>query len=137
MNKYVEEFLLRGMAFGGFGPIIASIVYFIISLCTENFTLTGSEVLIGIVSTYILAFVHAGASVFNQIENWPIAKSLLIHLATLYVSYIGCYLVNSWIPFDWKVILIFTAIFVVTYLIIWFIVYFVVRNTSKKFNEKL
>lgn len=137
MNKYVEEFLLRGMAFGGFGPIIASIVYFIISLCTENFTLTGSEVLIGIVSTYILAFVHAGASVFNQIENWPIAKSLLIHLATLYVSYIGCYLVNSWIPFDWKVILIFTAIFVVTYLIIWFIVYLVVRNTSKKFNEKL
>lgn len=137
MNKYVKEFLLRGMAFGGFGPIIASIVYFIISLCTENFTLNGREVLIGIVSTYILAFVHAGASVFNQIENWPIAKSLLIHLATLYVSYIGCYLVNSWIPFDWKVILIFTAIFVVTYLIIWLIVYLVVKNTSKKFNENL
>lgn len=137
MNKYVKEFLLRGMMFGGFGPIIAGIVYFIISLCTENFTLTGSEVLIGIVSIYILAFVHAGASVFNQIDNWPIAKSLLIHLATLYVSYVGCYLINSWIPFDWKVILIFTAIFIVTYLIIWFIVYLAVRNTSKRFNERL
>lgn len=137
MNKHVKEFLLRGMAFGGFGPIIAGIVFFIISLCDNSFQISGGQILLAIVSTYVLAFVQAGASVFNQIESWPIAKSLLIHLLTIYVAYIGCYLINSWIPFDWIVILIFTIVFVVTYLLIWLIVYLVVKNTSKRFNEKL
>ena len=137
MNKYLKQFFLRGLMFGGFGPIIAGIIYFCISLSIDNFTLTGTEVLIGIISTYILAFVHAGVSVFNQIENWPIAKSLLLHMGTLYIAYILCYLVNSWIPFEPTVLLIFTGIFIVAYLIIWAIVYFSVKATTKKFNKKL
>ena len=137
MNKYLKQFFLRGLMFGGFGPIIAGIIYFCISLSIDNFTLTGTEVLIGIISTYILAFVHAGVSVFNQIENWPIAKSLLLHMGTLYIAYILCYLVNSWIPFEPTVLLIFTGIFIAAYLIIWAIVYFSVKATTKKFNKKL
>lgn len=137
MNKYLKQFFLRGLMFGGFGPIIAGIIYFCISLSIDNFTLTGTEVLLGIISTYILAFVHAGVSVFNQIENWPIAKSLLLHMGTLYIAYILCYLVNSWIPFEPAVLLIFTGIFIVAYLIIWAIVYFSVKATTKKFNKKL
>lgn len=137
MNKYLKQFFLRGLMFGGFGPIIAGIIYFCISLSIDNFTLTGLEVLLGIISTYILAFVHAGVSVFNQIENWPIAKSLLLHMGTLYIAYILCYLVNSWIPFEPTVLLIFTGIFIVAYLIIWAIVYFSVKATTKKFNKKL
>ena len=137
MNKYLKQFFLRGLMFGGFGPIIAGIIYFCISLSIDNFTLTGLEVLLGIISTYILAFVHAGVSVFNQIENWPIAKSLLLHMGTLYIAYILCYLVNSWIPFEPTVLLIFTGIFIAAYLIIWAIVYFSVKSTTKKFNKKL
>ena len=137
MNKYLKQFFLRGLMFGGFGPIIAGIIYFCISLSIDNFALTGLEVLLGIISTYILAFVHAGVSVFNQIENWPIAKSLLLHMGTLYIAYILCYLVNSWIPFEPTVLLIFTGIFIAAYLIIWAIVYFSVKATTKKFNKKL
>ncbi len=137
MNKYMREFLLRGMAFGGFGPIIAGIVYLILSYTLEGFSLSGMEVFIAIVSTYLLAFIQAGVSVFNQIENWPLAKSLLCHFATLYVAYVGCYLLNAWIPFDVTVLLIFTAIFVVAYFVIWITVYLAVRATSKKMNQKL
>ena len=36
----------------------------------DDFSLGGSEVFLGIVSIYLLAFVHAGASVFNQIEHY-------------------------------------------------------------------
>ncbi|MBR6726970.1 MAG: DUF3021 domain-containing protein [Clostridia bacterium] len=136
-NKYVLRFLHRGMLFGGFGPIIAGIVYLCISLSVEGFSLTGGEVLIAILSTYLLAFLQAGASVFNQIEQWPLAKSLFFHFFTVYVAYIGCYLLNSWIPFEPLVLLIFTLVFALTYAIIWLSVFLAIRATSKRFNAKL
>jgi len=137
MKKYAIEFLKRGMAFGGFGPIIAGIIYMSIGNSIEGFTLSGNEVCLGIISTYILSFLQAGASVFNQIEEWSLGKSLLCHFVTIYVAYIGCYLINSWIPFDIRVVVIFTAIFTVSYFIIWFSVYLATRATSKKLNGKL
>lgn len=136
MKKYAVEFLKRGMLFGGFGPILAAIIYYIISLSTD-IKFSGSEILIGIISTYLLAFIQAGASIFNQIENWPIYKSLGIHMLTIYIAYLGCYLVNSWIPFYWDVVLIFTIVFIVTYLLIWTIVYIVVNKITKDLNKKI
>ena len=125
------------MMFGGFGPIILGIIYFILSKTINEFSLDGSEVLLGIVSTYLLAFVQAGVSVFNQIEHWSVPKSLFCHFGSLYAVYVFFYVVNSWIPFEWGVIGIFTAIFVVTYFIIWLTVYFVVKSTKKKLNSVL
>lgn len=137
MNKYLKEFLHRGMMFGGFGPIVVGIIYLVISRTTEGFSLGSFEVFTAIVSTYLLAFIHAGVSVFNQIEDWPVARSLLCHLSTLYVAYIGCYLINSWIPFDFKVILVFTLSFIVLYFVIWFIVVAAIKQTQNKLNSKL
>lgn len=136
MKKYIKEFCHRGMLFGGFGPIIAAIIYYIISLYI-NINFSGLEILIAIISTYLLAFIQAGASIFNQIDEWPIYKSLGIHLTTLYIAYLGCYLINSWIPFDWIIVLIFTLIFVVTYLLIWLIVYLVTKKTTNDLNKKI
>ncbi len=137
MKKYVKEFMHRGLVFGGFGPIVVGIVYAIISEIETDFSLSGTEVLLAIVSTYFLAFLQAGATVFNQIEHWSLPKSLLCHFATLYLAYSVCYLVNTWIPFEPMVLLIFSGIFVVSFFVIWFTVYFIVKNTSKKFNEKI
>ncbi len=137
MKKHLKEFCHRGLVFGGLGPIVLGIVYAIISHIHDGFSLTGNEVLIAIVSTYILAFVQAGVSVFNQIECWPVAKSLLCHFSLLYVTYVVCYLVNSWIPFDIKVIYIFSLIFIVSYFIIWIGVYLSVKMAGRRMNEKL
>lgn len=137
MNKYLKEFLHRGLMFGGFGPIILAIVYFILSKSIENFSLSGKEILLGTVSVYLLAFLQAGATVFNQIEHWPITKSLLCHFTTLYIAYILCYVINSWIPFIPQVLIIFTVIFVLIYLVIWVTVYLSVKAFSKKANQKI
>ena len=137
MNKYVKEFFHRGLVFSGFGPIIFGIIIFIVSKTTDNLVLSGGEVLTGIVSTYLLAFAHAGASVFNQIEHWSIGKSLLCHLLTLYVAYSLCYVINTWIPFDPKVLLIFTIVFLTIYFVVWGIVYLSIKATSKNCNAKL
>ena len=96
MNRYLKTFLHRGLLFGGFGPIILGIVYAILQRTVEGFSLNGSQVLVAIVSVYLLAFVQAGASVFNKIESFSVPKALFCHLALLYVAYILCYLFNSW-----------------------------------------
>ena len=137
MNIYLKRFLQRGIAFGGFGPIILGIVFCVLSFAIEDFSLDGREVFFAIVSTYILAFVQAGASVFNQIEEWPIAKSTAVHFLTLYVVYVLCYLLNSWIPFDINIVLVFTAIFAVVYLVTWLTVVISIKLVSKKLNKQI
>ena len=137
MNKYLKNFLQRGLAFGGFGPIIVGIVFAVLQYTAKDFSLTGTEILFAIISTYLLAFVQAGASVFNQIESWSIPKSLGFHLLTLYAAYVVCYLANSWIPFEPMVILIFTAIFLAVYFIVWVIVYISIKAVTKKLNKKI
>ena len=137
MNKYIKSYFQRGLIFGGFGPLILGIVYFILSKSLNDFSLNGSEVLLGIISTYLLAFVQAGSSVFNQIEHWSLVKSLLCHFGSLYAVYVFFYVANSWIPFEWGVVGIFTAIFVVLYFVIWFTVYFITKSTGKKLNAVL
>lgn len=137
MNRYLKSFLHRGLIFGGFGPIILGIIYAILEETVEDFSLNGIQFLIAIVSVYILAFIQAGASVFNQIESFSVPKSLLCHLSVLYVAYVLCYLVNNWIPFNPNVLLIFTAIFLAVYFTVWIIVYASVKAASKKLNSKL
>ena len=137
MNKYLKTFLHRGLIFGGFGPIILGIIYAIIEKTAENFSLSGIQTLIAIVSIYFLAFVQAGASVFNQIESFSIPKSLLCHLSVLYVAYVFCYLINNWIPFNINALLIFTAIFLIIYFVVWITVFVSIKIASKKLNAKL
>ncbi len=137
MNRYFKAFLYRGMIFAGFGPIVMGIIYGILDLTIEDFSVGGTEVLVAIVSTYLLAFIQGGASVFNQIEHWPLAKSLLFHFSSIYLAYLCCYIVNTWIPFEPIVILIFSGVFLVSYFIIWFSVTFAVKATEKKLNERI
>ncbi|MBQ8600612.1 MAG: DUF3021 domain-containing protein [Clostridia bacterium] len=137
MNQYVKQFFHRGLLFGGFGPIVLGIVYAILQETVRGFSLTGREVLLAILSTYLLAFVQAGVSVFNQIDHWPLAKSMLCHFGSLYLTYSACYLINTWIPFAPQVLLIFTAIFAAVYLIIWLTVYLIIKATGNRLNTKL
>ena len=136
-NSYVKSFLHRGLIFGGFGPIVMGIIYLILSLTLDDISVSGKDIFVIILSTYLLAFVHAGASIFNQIEHWGIAKSMLCHFSVLYVAYTVCYLINAWIPFNAVFFAIYTCVFVIVYLVIWLTVVFAIRITGKKLNAKL
>ncbi len=135
MNKYVKEFFHRGLIFGGFGPIILGIIFCFIQ--EEIKDISGFEIFLGIISTYILAFVQAGVSVFNQIEHWSTPKSLFFHFSSLFAAYTLCYLGNTWIPFEPKAILVFLAVFVAVYFVVWITVALSVKAATKKFNSKI
>ena len=137
MNKYVKEFLRRGLMFSGFGPIVFGIIVLCISYFDSVAVHSARNIFMGIVTTYTIAFVQAGMTVFNQIEHWSVPKSMLCHFGLLYVVYSLSYIANSWIPFKAEVLIIFTVIFAVVFFAVWGIVYLCVRNTSKKINEKL
>lgn len=137
MNKYFKEFLHRGLMFSGFGPIVFGIIALCISYFDSVAVHSARNIFIGIVTTYTIAFVQAGATVFNQIEHWSVPKSMLCHFGLLYVVYSLSYIANSWIPFKAEVLVIFTVIFAVVFFVIWGTVYLCVRSTSKKINEKL
>jgi hypothetical protein len=137
MNKYLKEFLKRGLMFSGLGPVVAGIVYVCIENSGVDLALTGGEVLMAVISTYIMAFVHAGSGVFHQIEKWSRAKAMLCQMSSIYVVYMAGYLINSWFPLDWRIILGFTAAFVVGYFAICLIVFLSMDRVSKKLNDKL
>ena len=137
MNYYVKEFLKRGLMFSGLGPIVAGIVY----LCIENsgteLNLSGSTMLLAIITTYIIAFVHAGSSVFNIVESWSRVKGLLFQLISIYIVYTIGYLLNSWLPLKIEVIIIYTVIFVLAFLTVWLTIFFITKSVTKKLNDKL
>ena len=133
----VKDFFFRGLLFGGFGPVVLGIVYLILHHTLEDLTLSGEEVFHGILSTYVLAFIHAGSGVFHQIETFSPGKACLCQMSLLYASYVLCYMLNDWLPFEPLAIAVFTAIFVAGYGVICLVVYLSVRAAAKRLNRSL
>ena len=137
MKKIILEFLRRGFAACGMGPIILAVLYMILQ-CNEAFEmLTVSEVCVCIFSLSALASVAGGMNVIYQVERLPLMVAILIHGGVLYVSYLATYLVNGWLEQGITPILVFTGIFVLGYLVIWGIIYSVIRKKTDKLNEGL
>ena len=132
-----RDFFLRGCIFGGLGPVVLGIVYFILHHTLEDLTLTGDRVFLGILSTYLLAFIHAGSGVFHRIESWSPGKSCLCQLSLLYAAYVLCYVLNAWLPFEPLALAVFTAVFVAGYGVICLTVYLSVKAAAKRLNRML
>ena len=130
-------FIMRGLIFGGFGPIVTAIVCAIVGAVTKDNMITTFDFFLATITTYILAFVVAGCSMIYTIEKWSFAKASLVHLSLLYLSYLLVYVTNSWIPFSWVGILIFTAIFIVGYFVIWLSIYLSLKAQANKLNKKV
>lgn len=137
MNKYVRQFLLRGLIFSGFGPVVLGIVYLCLEISNVELNLNGYQIFTAIITAYLIAFVHAGTSVFHEIESWGKAKSMLLQLLLLYSVYTIGYLINDWLKFDIKVLAIYTSCFVVGFIITWLSIYFSVKSATNKLNKKI
>lgn len=133
MKKFWIEFLKRGSMFACLGPIIVCIVWGCIKGAGTIETLEVNTMILGILSSIVLAFVAAGISAINQMEQIPKPMAALIQMAVLYADYLVIYLINGWMPLE--AIGIFTAIFVAGFALIWAIIYLCIRKTVKKLNS--
>ncbi len=137
MNKYVKEFLHRGLIFSGLGPVVLGIIYIILHASGVKIELGAWDVFKAIVSTYIMAFVHAGASVFPTIDHWSKVKAAFFQGISIYTVYLVGYLINSWIPFSFLAIGLYTGCFVLGFATIWIVFYVTAKKATKRMNEKL
>jgi len=64
-------------------------------------------------------------------------KCAFYHCGALYPAYVTCYLINGWLTFSLRVLLLFTGIFLLGYLVIWLIVYITMKRLSKRLNKQL
>ena len=137
MKNTVKEFLRRGIAACGLGPIVLAILYLILQRNGTVESLTLNDVCVGIFSLSTLAFIAGGMNVVYQIERLPLMGAISIHGGVLYVSYLATYLLNDWLDWGTAPVLVFTGIFVVGYLLIWAVIYSIIKRNTDKINEVL
>ena len=137
MKKCILEFMRRGLAACGLGPIVLAILYLIMGRTGALKLLRVDQVCIGIFSLSALAFIAGGMNVLYQIERLPLMVAILIHGSVLYVSYLATYLVNSWLEWGLTSILVFSGIFVVGYFAIWAVIYSIIKKNTDQINELL
>ena len=137
MNKYLAEFLKRGLMAMGGGPIVLATVYLILWKCGVLVSLGADEVVLGILTVSLMAFIAGGINVIYSIERLPLIFAILIHGGVLYLDYGIIYVLNGWIADGAKPFLIFTAVFVAGYALVWAVIYAVTRANTEKLNRKL
>ena len=137
MRKFLLDFLRRGFAVCGMGPIVLVILYLILGQTAAMETLSVYQVCIGIFSTAALAFIAGGMNAIYQIERMPLMLAISVHGGVLYVSYLATYLVNNWLEWGTTPVVVFTGIFIVGYLLIWAIIYSIIKRNTVKVNKLL
>ena len=138
MKKHVIDFMHRGLVASVGGPVILAIIYLCIQGGGEAMTLTVNEVVLGILTSALMAFIAAGISVVYQLEKLPLMWAGFIQAIVLYLDYLLIYLLNGWLKSELKVILIFTICFVAGYIVIWTMIYFMsIRPSINKINRKI
>ena len=136
MNN-VKEFCFRGLISMGFGPLVYGIVMFILHMCDIDTLSNGLAIFKGIISTSVMAFLIAGVSIIWTKENVHLGLKIGLHCVFLYTSYLVMYLLNDWIVKDFKVIGVFTIVFVLGYALVWLIIYIVEKQKAKKLNSQI
>lgn len=137
MKKHILEFLRRGFVACGFGPIVLAVFYLILQHQADVQTLTVHQVCLGIFSLSALAFIAGGMNFIYQFEQLPLMVAILIHGSILYISYLATYLLNDWLEWGARPILVFSGIFVLGYIGIWAVIYTIIKRNTAQVNELL
>ena len=135
MKKYVKGFFVRGAMWAWGGPVILAIVWVCLQAAGVIHEITVNEVVLGIITMTVMAFIAAGVSIVYQIESLPKSFAALIQMSVLYIDYLGFYLLNGWIPVNQ--IWMFTLIFVAVFVVIWLSIYLFNRRKVERMNEMI
>ena len=133
MKKFIREFFKRGFISAWGGPFVLAIIYFIVGKIENLQSIPINEVSLGILSITFMAFTAGGITAIYQNDVLPLASSIMIHVAVLYLDYLVMYLLNDWLPRS--EIGIFTAIFAAGFALVWLIIYLITKNQAKDLNK--
>lgn len=135
MKKFWLEFIKRGTLFAWAGPTIVCIVWACLKVAGVIEMLDVNTVVLGVMSSMLMAFVVAGISVIHQMEQIPKGMAALIQMSVIYIDYLAIYLINGWMPLN--AVGFFTVGFLACFAIIWGIIYLTVRKSVNKLNSQI
>lgn len=135
-NLIKDFFKIGAMAAGG-GPLVLALIYWILSAAGQIRVLSVSEVVLGITTSALLAFLAGGISVIYRIETLPLMWATLLHAAILYLDYLLIYLVNGWLKQSLPSVLVFTVLFLVGYLLLWCLISRSIQRSVQRMNARL
>ena len=137
MKKHIKKFVARGLFVCGLGPIALAIIYAVLNATGAVSEMSVSEMVIGIVSVTVLAFIAGGISMIYEVERLPIAIAALIHAGVLYLDYIVIYLINGWLKDGIIPFIVFTSCFFVGFALVWLIIYLTTKKSTDEVNSVL
>lgn len=134
-KEYLKNIALRGLVAMGFGPMVLAIVYAILNLVGVVSEISVGEMVTGIFSITMLAFLAAGLTYVYQIEELGLSAAITIHGFALYVGYALVYILNDWLAGGAVPFIIFTVIFLSGFALTWLVIYLITKNSTKKLNR--
>lgn len=138
MKKFVGEFVYRGLLACGFGPMIWAVIIGMLSQKYDVFqTVPATEVVLGVLTSALLAFVAGGINAIYKIERIPLILAIFVHAAVLYLDYIVIYLWNGWMKAEFTVLMVFTVCFFTGFALIWALIYFYTKKSTDRLNRQL
>ena len=135
MKPLTKEFFQKGLMAAAGGPVILAIIYYFLEKYDVIASLTVGEVVRGILTVTLLAFIAGGIPVVYQMERLSLMAATLIHALVLYGDYILIYLFNGWLKSSATPILVFTVIFFVGYAVIWLVIFRGVKANVERLNQ--
>ena len=137
MKKYIKAFVTNGLFVCGLGPFVLAIVYALLNAIGVVSEISATEMVMGIISATVLAFIAGGISMIYKIERLPITLAALIHAGVLYLDYIGIYLINGWLKGGIIPFIVFTSCFFVGFALVWLIIYLTTKKSTDEVNSAL
>ena len=137
MKPLTREFLKRGLLVAPGGPVVLAIVYYFLGRAGVITALSVGEVVRGILTVTVLAFIAGGIPVVYKSERLSLLAASLIHALVLYGDYILIYLFKGWLRYAKTPILVFTVIFVLGYGVIWLLIYRGIRANVEQINQNM
>ena len=135
MKKYIKAFVTNGLFVCGLGPFVLAIVYAVLNAVGVEISVT--EMVMGVISVTVLAFIAGGISMIYKIERLPITLAALIHAGVLYLDYIVIYLINGWLKGGIIPFIVFTSCFFVGFALVWLIIYLTTKKSTDEVNSVL
>lgn len=137
MKRLGKEFFKRGLMAAAGGPVILAVVYYFLGRYGVITGLSVNEVVRGILTVTLLAFIAGGIPVIYQADRLSLMAATLIHALVLYGDYILIYLFNGWLKSGKGPILVFTLLFFAGYAGIWLLIFTRTRKAVARLNREV
>lgn len=137
MKPLMKQFFQKGLMAAAGGPVILAVVYYFLERYGVISALSVEEVVRGILTVTLLAFIAGGAPVVYQAERLSLMAATLIHAMTLYADYILIYLFNGWLKHSLTPVLVFTLLFFTGYAVIWLCIFKRIKGNVDRLNQNM